>query len=405
MIDLTPLPQPRFHVLGYGVSGIAAAFALRNAGKQVVLWDDNPAKRIQAQEEGFEVAQDLSGEALVVSPGIMVREEAAHPLVAQARKTGAKLTNDMGLFREVLPNKKLVAITGTNGKSTTTALIGHILTEAGTNVAVGGNLGTPVLSLNGKADIFVLELSSYQLETAPGLHADIAVLINLTSDHIDHHGTMEAYKAAKMRIFENAKTSIRAEELDYRSGHIGGFDLTKLDRLRGEHNWQNIAAAFAVCRKLGVQDDAIWRGVQSYPGLPHRQFFVRRIGEIEFINDSKATNADAAQKALRSFSDIYWIAGGRPKEGGLSGLEKDFGAVREVFLIGEAQQDFALWLSRKNVPHRLCGTLDKAVSQAYETARGKGHATVLLSPACASFDQFDNFPQRGEMFENLVRAL
>lgn len=406
MIDLSGLSEQSFHVLGYGLTGESAARALRSAGKRVTVWDDDEKACARAIADGYDVSQDVSSDTLLVSPGIVVREGDAHPMVEQARTKNIPLTNDVALFRRVLPDRKLVAITGTNGKSTTTALTGHILQQAEVNVAVGGNLGTPVLDLDGDADAFVLELSSYQLELAHNLNATCAVLLNITPDHIDHHGDMDSYVSAKMHVFDGAVHRIEAETLDYQSGVINGFDARHLPRLRGEHNWQNIAAGFAVCRALGIDDAAIWHGVESFEGLPHRQFLVRTIGDVIYINDSKATNADAVQKALRSFDNIYLIAGGLPKEGGLNGLENDLGPVRHAYLIGIAADEFAAWLDAHHVAYTKSGVMDAAVAEAHKDAQGSGGAaTVLLSPACASFDQFDSFPHRGRVFEELVNAL
>lgn len=406
MINLATLPHVHYHVLGYGITGQAAAQALRQSGKAVCVWDDAADKRDKARSNEFEVCSYINGDVLVVSPGIIALGEKAHALIKEAHSKQTPVTNDVGLFREVWPHKKLIGITGTNGKSTTTALIGYILEQAHVNVAVGGNLGTPVLNLDENADVFVLELSSYQLETAPFLKPDIAILTNITPDHLDHHGSMDAYIEAKMRIFQEAKNCIYAEKLDYKTGVYNGFDLRALDRLRGEHNWQNVAAAFEACNAYGLTLEQIWQGVQSFPGLPHRQFFVRKIGMVDYINDSKATNADATQKALRSFDNIYLIAGGLPKEGGLNGLENDMQSVKEVYLIGAAQEEFSAWLAEKNISHVSCDTLDRAVIFAHQDAQKSGHdATVLLSPACASWDQFASFEDRGNQFETMVRAL
>ncbi len=406
MIDLSSLRQSSFHILGYGLSGKGAALALKAAGKKVTVWDDAPDKRDMARTDGFEVANANTSEVLVASPGIIALGDKAHILIKEAAQKNIPVTNDIGLFRTILPHKKLIAITGTNGKSTTTALIHHILKEAGIKTEVGGNLGTPALTLDPKADIFVLELSSYQLETAPYLKPDIAILLNVTPDHIDHHGSMENYIAAKMRIFNGAGRTITGETLDYKNGEYQGQDLRVFDRLRGEHNWQNMAAAYEACIACGLAPEQIWQGVESFPGLPHRQYLIRRIGHVSYINDSKATNADATQKALRSFENIYLIAGGLPKEGGLNGLEDDMRNVHSAYLIGQAQDDFAAWLHDRGIEHEICDVLDKAVIHAHEAAqKGGKEAVVLLSPACASWDQYPNFEERGHHFKRVVEAL
>lgn len=406
MIDLSRLKEQSFHLLGYGVSGKGTAQALKDAGKTITVWDDAPDKREAARGDGFDVSNMLAADTLVVSPGIVMYGEKAHALIKDAQKRNIPVNNDIGLFRAVLPNKKLIAITGTNGKSTTTSLIHHILKEAGVNAAVGGNLGTPALTLDKDADVYVLELSSYQLESAPYLKPDIALLMNITPDHIEHHGTMQAYIDAKMRLFNEAKKTITAHTLDYKSGEYAGQDLRVFDTLRGEHNWQNAAAAYEACLAYGVTPERIWAGMKTFPGLAHRQFFVRKIGATAYINDSKATNADATQKALRSFDNIYLIAGGLPKEGGLNGLEQDMSRVRHVYLIGQAQDDFAAWLHDRGIAHELCDVLDNAVRRAHEDTKDlTDDAVVLLSPACASWDQYASFEERGKHFERLVNAL
>lgn len=406
MIDLSLLRQNTFHLLGYGVSNRGAAQALKAAGKKVVVWDDAPDKRDAARKDGFEVTNAITSETLVVSPGIIAFGEKAHALIKEAQQRNIPINNDIGLFRSMAPNKKLIAITGTNGKSTTTALIHHILQQAGVKSEVGGNLGTPALTLDANADVYVLELSSYQLETAPFLKPDVAILLNVTPDHLDHHGTMENYIAAKMRLFNGAAHTITGDTLNYKEGMYAGHDLRQFDRLRGEHNWQNIAAAFEACTLYGLSSDQIWQGVETYPGLPHRQYQVRDIGNVIYVNDSKATNADATQKALRSFDNIYLIAGGLPKEGGLNGLENDLSGIKKVYLIGQAQHDFAAWLSAHDVTHEICDEMENAVTHAHKDAQNDGEkAVVLLSPACASWDQYPNFEERGKHFERLVNAL
>ena len=352
---------------------------------------------------------------------------------------------------EACPKAIYVGITGTNGKSTTTALIGHILASAGRKVQVGGNLGTPVLSFEPLGDdgIYVLELSSYQLELIRHNPLRVAVLLNITPDHIDRHGDMKGYIAAKARIFETdvpqtlvigtdepetralaeqarKKKNLRVEEIsvkhavahgvmiagqqmfNYTGEEEGGViaNLGAFPALPGKHNGQNACAAFAACRALGVPAKQIVEGLKSFPGLAHRQQLVGEIDGVRFVNDSKATNADAAGKALACYDNIYWIIGGRPKEGGLNGLEEFTSRIRHAFLIGEATDEFAKWCEGKT-PYTSCNTLGVAVEKAALTAwkDKKSGAVVLLSPACASWDQFKNFEERGQVFSDLVGKL
>jgi UDP-N-acetylmuramoylalanine--D-glutamate ligase len=341
----------------------------------------------------------------------------------------------------------VIAVTGTNGKSTTTALIGHILKECGYRLEVGGNLGQPVLGFNavGAGGVYVLELSSYQLELTPSLAPDIAVLLNITPDHLGRHGGMDGYIAAKRSIFrrgtrpqtaiigiddepcreiafdlanapvfnavtisavspEASVTAIDGLLADHRTGFAA--DLTSIPSLPGAHNGQNAAASYAACVAFGVDPQSILTAMKTFPGLAHRQQRVATINGVTYINDSKATNAEAAGKALACYEPIYWIAGGQAKEGGLNGLEPLMPRVRRAFLIGEAEADFAAWLDRR-AAYTRCGTLDRALSEAHALAQQEQlpHAVILLSPACASWDQFKSFEHRGEAFGAAVRAL
>ena len=374
-----------------------------------------------------------------------------------ARKTGAEVIGDIELFaRELCSESKganaapIIAVTGTNGKSTTTALIGHILSSCGYDAQVGGNIGNPVLDLeppraNG---IYVLEVSSYQIELSPGLSPDVALLTNLTPDHLDRHGSMENYAAIKARLLEQTARSGRvcvsvddaysatiysrlaasqsADAIPLSVGKVLGRGIFVLDgilydalgsraervmklvglaRLPGAHNWQNAAFAYAAVRPFGRDIRAIAEAIASFPGLPHRMEDVGNIGRVRFIYDSKATNADAAERALECFRDIFWIAGGRSKEGGIGALTPHFARVCKAYLIGEAADEFARTL--QNVPHEICGTLKNAVFAAWRDAQSSNCAApvVLLAPACASFDQFDNYEQRGDDFRALVKNL
>ena len=458
MIDLSPLPTGRrYAVLGLGRSGRATVQALRAAKLPVWAWDDNEETRERLRAEKVPIANlayhDLGkAECLVMSPGIPHTHPVPHPVACRARRAGCPVIGDGELFAKAHPEARCIGITGTNGKSTTTALIGHILAAAGRPCAVGGNLGTPVLSLEPMpADgVYVLEMSSYQLELTPSLVFIVAVLLNITPDHLDRHGGMNGYIAAKRQVFRGrpgdavavvgiddahcrelaaelaAAGDRRVIRISARSPAAGGvyvkdgtlFDalaggepkavlaMAEAPALPGEHNAQNAAAAYAVARVLGLDPAAIADAIRSFPGLPHRQELVGVIDGVAFVNDSKATNADAAAKALACYDAIFWIAGGRPKEGGLQGLEPYWPRIRHAYLIGEAAEGFAHALEGV-VPATLAGTLERAVPAAAEAAgrAGEAHPVVLLSPACASFDQFANFEARGDAFRGLVEGL
>lgn len=441
-------------VLGLGKSGLVAAAALKASGAEVWAWDDAPASRDKAAAAGI-ATTDLAGcdwrrpDFLCLSPGIPHRFPKPHAIALQAQAAGKPIIGDVELLLRAQPAARYCAITGTNGKSTTTALIGHILSRAGRTVEVGGNIGHAALALAplGAEGIYVLELSSYQLELTPSLEPEVALLLNLTPDHIDRHGDMAGYAAAKEMIFAGLKpggSAVIGLDDDYcraiarkvaTAGHrvvgissrreiAGGvtaaqgrlidttgtapgaaFDLSAIATLPGEHNWQNAAAAYAACRALGLAPDAIYAGLASYPGLAHRQELIATLNGIRYINDSKATNADATAKALACYRPIYWILGGKPKEGGLAGLEIFYDRIAAAYLIGEAAEAFGQALEGQ-VPNRQCGRLEEAVTAAHRDAQRerRAGAVVLLSPACASFDQFANFEQRGETFRKLVLA-
>lgn len=437
-------------VLGLGRAGLAACRALAAGGTEVWAWDDNAAPRAAAEAEGIRVV-DLhrcdwkKPAALVLSPGIPHTHPRPHPVVRLAREADCPLTGDVELLYRTQIAATYVGITGTNGKSTTTALIGHILTSAGRTAEVGANIGTPALALEPLGDdgIYVLEMSSYQLELTERTIFDVAVLLNVSPDHLERHGGMDGYVAAKLNVFAHQDEDCHAvigiddersrtlyETLKAKgeqalvpiSGTMaidGGvyavdgllhndgrplLDLKTVPTLPGSHNWQNAAAAFAACRALGLEENAITAGLRTYPGLAHRQELVAEIGGVRFVNDSKATNADAAARALSSYDTIFWIAGGRPKETGLDGIEPWLDRVRHAFLIGEAADEFSHTL-KDRVPVTVSGTLDHAVASASDMARGMSGAVVLLSPACASFDQYPSFEARGDSFRTLVEGL
>ena len=445
----------RVAVLGLAKSGRAAAAALAAGGAEVVAWDDHPAARgglaPETRIENLAEADWNGVAALVLSPGIPHSFPEPHPAVLKARAAGVEIVGDLELLARVQPEARYIGITGTNGKSTTTALIGHILHQAGRSAEVGGNLGTPALALAplGRDGAYVLECSSYQLELLATLTFDIAVLLNITPDHLDRHGGMDGYIAAKRHIFDRQAAAASAvigiddpicrsiaEEMSragpqrivpisvrepvtsgvyveagYLVDALDGapqrvLDLAGAERLPGSHNWQNAAAGYAVARRFGIAPDVAAAAIRSFPGLAHRQELVATIDEIRYINDSKATNADATEKALTCYRTIYWIAGGLSKAGGIVPLEPYFERLRHAFLIGRATEEFAETLDGK-VPFTRCGDLATAVAAATEQARAEhaADAVVLLSPACASFDQFANFEARGDAFRQLVTEL
>ncbi len=446
MIRIPHEPGRPVAVFGLGKSGLVAARALAASGAEVWAWDDDENKRKSLATTDLYACDWSRPSALVLSPGIPQRYPAPHPIAAKAAGAGVPIIGEVELLFRAQPKATYVGITGTNGKSTTTALIGHLLRRAGKRAEVGANLGTPALALAPlqEGGIYVLEMSSYQLELAPTARFDVAVLLNITPDHLDRHGGMAGYIAAKRRIFERQRPqdwavigiddeycrAIRdglggrhviavaigrgaASAISVRDGILSDetgreiMDLATAPALPGAHNWQNAAAAFAVGRALGLSSAVIAAGIETYPGLPHRQELVATREGVRFINDSKATNADAAAKALACYDPIYWIAGGRPKETGLDGLEPFFPRIARAYLIGEAAADFEKRLNVHKVAARQCGTLERAVATAAADAAAAHHngAVVLLSPACASFDQFANFEERGERFRSLVNDL
>jgi UDP-N-acetylmuramoylalanine--D-glutamate ligase len=452
MIDLAVLEGSSFVVLGLARSGLATVRALRAAGIDCIAWDDNAASRDAAAQLGARIANpatiDWSGiTALVISPGIPSTLPVPHPVAVAARAAGKPIICDVELLARAQPEARFVAITGTNGKSTTTALIGHILRRAGARCEVGGNIGRGALDLEplGKGGLYVLELSSYQLELLRTFHADIAVWLNITPDHIDRHGDLAGYVAAKKNIFARqhagdcvvigtedepsreveremaARCGIAcvpvaldrpvANGISYRAGMLVDADGYTVDfsdvlTLPGDHNAQNAACAWAVCRWLDVPRESIVAGLRTYPGLPHRQERVAAVGKVVYVNDSKATNADAAARALSSYEEIYWILGGQAKEGGVAPLAPYFDRIRHAFLIGEATELFAGQLEGR-LPYSRCGDLQSALNAAHGLAQREaaGPAVVLLSPACASWDQWKSYEHRGDAFRAMARAL
>ena len=459
MIPITTFAGRKVAVFGLGKSGLLAAGALIAGGADVVVFDDMETTLVDARSAGLKV-QDLRTldwstiAALVLAPGVPLTHPEPHWSVKLARAADVEVIGDIELFcRERAKSGgecPLVAITGTNGKSTTTALIAHILSSAGRDAQVGGNIGVPVLALAPFTPrrIYVLEVSSYQVDLAPSLHATVGILLNVTEDHLDRHGTMENYAALKAlvpaaveaggtavvgvddrytrdatnRIARAGKHLVRVSvEAPLRDGYFAEgtrilsatagkahavAQLAGIGSLRGRHNAQNASAAVAACVALGLGLPEIQKGLVSFPGLAHRMQPVASKGNVLFVNDSKATNADSTAKALASFTDIFWIAGGRAKTGGIDSLAEYFPRIAKAYLIGEAANEFARTLDGR-VAYEKTGVLSAAVDAAARDAAASGlkEAVVLLSPACASFDQYPNFEVRGKAFVDLVRAI
>ncbi|MBV8565687.1 MAG: UDP-N-acetylmuramoyl-L-alanine--D-glutamate ligase [Methylobacteriaceae bacterium] len=509
MTPVTSFAGKTVALFGLGGSGLATARALVAGGARVVCWDDSAMALDKARRLGLEV-QDLGTAnwswfaSFVLTPGVPLTHPRPHWTVEKAKAAGVEIIGDIELFcrerAKLAPHAPLIAITGTNGKSTTTALTAHILRTAGKDVQLGGNIGTAILALEPPSSerIHVIEVSSFQIDLAPSLAPTIGVLLNLTPDHLDRHGTMENYAAVKERLVANASIAALsvddawcraiADRLKSRSHHVTRFsgevaegfhtvgtrileggnsrtgaiwlaDVAGIASLRGQHNAQNAIAATSAVRMLHhglkrelyraaleswaerkggggklaevldrdkaiveevfgdlvaknnpdawlVRIDMIQHGLSTFPGLPHRMEEVGRNGRVLFINDSKATNADAAEKALLSFRNIFWIAGGKAKEGGIEPLKPLFNRIDKAYLIGAATEEFAGTLG-SDVPFERGGTLDVAVAHAAEDAMRSTapEPIVLLSPACASYDQFPNFEVRGDRFRELVRGL
>ncbi|MFZ2869895.1 UDP-N-acetylmuramoyl-L-alanine--D-glutamate ligase [Zavarzinia sp.] len=454
MIVADSFRHQKVAVFGLARTGISAARALVAGGAEVLAWDDKPASRDHAAASGVPLADLRAADwsdiaALVLAPGVPLTHPVPHDVVKLARAAGVPVIGDMELFArssQRAAGTRVIMITGTNGKSTTTALTAHLLAAAGVPVAVGGNLGTAVLDLEPlpAGGVYVFEVSSYQIDLLDTLVPDVGVLLNITPDHLDRHGGMDGYIAVKARLFRDqdmARTAVVGIDDDHVAAiarHLEGrgrkvtelaigrvlaagvsatngtlyedgeaiFDLTTLPRLPGAHNGQNVAAAFASLRAIGLGAEAILAGLASFPGLAHRMELVGQRGRVRFVNDSKATNADAAAKALAAYDRIYWIAGGKPKAGGITTLGDYWPHIAKAYLIGEAAEDFAATLAG-HVPATITGTLDAAVEAAARDATASGDAApvVLLSPACASFDQFSDYEARGDRFRALVQAL
>jgi len=459
MIPVTTFAGKTVAVFGLGASGLMTCRALAAGGADVIAFDDNAKSVADTAAAGFRT-EDLRQldwgklAALVLAPGVPLTHPEPHWSVKLARGAKVEIIGDVELLgRERAahaPKAPLICITGTNGKSTTTALIAHLLKSAGKDAQMGGNIGVPVLALEPFAPErgYVVEVSSYQIDLAPKLAPSVGILINLSEDHLDRHGTMENYAAVKERLVaqvEQGGTAVVGVDDKYcraiadrleRAGKnvvrisserplreglyaegtrimraVKGnahavAELSGIGSLRGVHNAQNAACAIAAMLATGIDVPTIQRGLISFPGLAHRMEQVGHIGKVLFVNDSKATNADSAARALACFSDIFWISGGKPKTGGIVSLAEFFPRIRKAYLIGEAAKEFAGTLDGK-VAYEMDGTLDRAVEAAARDAATSGAAdpVVLLSPACASFDQYRNFEVRGTAFRDLVTKL
>ena len=459
MIPITTFAGKKLALFGLGGSGLASASALLAGGADVIGWDDNPEIVAKATSAGIPTAdlRDIDWSriaAFVLAPGVPLTHPAPHWSVGLAQAAAVQVIGDIELFcrerRANAPDAPFVAITGTNGKSTTTALIAHLMSAAGYDAQLGGNIGTAILSLEPPraGRVHVIECSSYQIDLAPTLDPSVGILINVTEDHLDRHGTLALYAAVKERLVAGVQergTAIvgvddiwcaaaadridragkRVERVSVRRPlaaglyieagqimHAYGGSASALARLggtgslRGVHNAQNAACAAGAALALGLSPEAIQQGLVSFPGLAHRMEQVGRLGRVLFVNDSKATNTDSTAQALACFSDMFWIAGGKPKTGGIASLTGFFPRIRKAYLVGEAAAGFARELEG-HVSHVVAGTLDRAVALAARDAEASDvkEPVVLLSPACASFDQYRNFEVRGDKFRELVLAL
>ncbi|HEV7872577.1 MAG TPA: UDP-N-acetylmuramoyl-L-alanine--D-glutamate ligase [Enterovirga sp.] len=457
MIPVTCMAGRSLALFGLGGSGLATALALKAGGAWVLACDDNPARMEAARAQGIETGDlrttDWSGfQSLVLAPGVPLTHPEPHWTVGLAKAADVEIIGDIELFcrqrAALAPNAPFVAITGTNGKSTTTALVTHVLRSAGRDVQMGGNIGTAILSLEppSRDRVHVIEMSSFQIDLTPSLHPSIGVLLNISPDHLDRHGTIENYAAIKERLVCGADVAIvgvddpfsvdvarhcalekngfarvisakravdegvfaRGTEIFAAAGQSSFpiADTSGTASLRGAHNAQNAAAATAICLSLHIPERQIELGLRTFPGLAHRMEEVGRRERVIFVNDSKATNADSTEKALLSFPRLFWILGGKAKEGGIEPLRPYFDRIEKAYLIGAASEDFAATLGDR-VPFERCVTLDRAVAIAAEDAARSPaeEPVVLLSPACASYDQYPNFEVRGDHFRDLVRGL
>lgn len=467
MVKLKPyidsLQKKKVLVYGLGRSGLSVLHALAKTDAEIVAGDDNADQLEPARELGVKILdegrQDFTEFAFVLlSPGIPLTHPEPHRVVKAARAAGVEVIGDIEIFCRAGKTGKTIGVTGTNGKSTTVSLIHHIIKACGKKTVLGGNIGVPVMDIKVPAGecYTVLEMSSYQIDLCPTFRPDISVLINITSDHIDRHGDIGEYAAVKKKLMDEGQSGfgggtavicvddehtreiveavrehglrklvpvsvLKAQEggvyvadgvlTDAMSGPpLAVGDIEQLKSLRGDHNHQNAVCAYAVARTIGFAPEQIFEAMQSFEGLQHRQFLVRTINGVSYVNDSKATNAEAAAMALNCNNNIYWIVGGRKKDTGLKGLEMFSDRIRHAFLIGESTEEFSVWMENFGIPYSRCGTLSAALEAAHAMAqegRGQpgGAGVVLLSPACASFDQFKSFEDRGNKFTRLVGKL
>jgi len=467
MIDLSPLKNhiaDRYlAIFGLGISGLSTIRACLAADIKILAWDENPDSRENARALGAEIVDfnncQLTNIAyLILSPSIPLTHPKPHPIVKRFTDYAVPVIGDIALFQMIKPDAKMIGITGTNGKSTTTALIHHILKMNNFNAEMGGNIGIPVMDLpdldpeDDKA-IYVFELSSYQLDLMPKSGPDIAVFLNISPDHLERHGGITGYVQAKTHIFDHATDAILAVDdkytqkiakifseihpktnlhqvaaqqicpngisvndqailMDQTAGApLPVLDMKEIKALAGRHNWQNIAASYAACRLFDIAPNDIADAIRQFPGLAHRQEYVCEQNHITYINDSKATNDEATSVALATFDNIYWLAGGQAKKGGFKASEHYIDHVRQAYLYGQDKQVIADFLETKNTPYQFFETLAEATDQAHHDAElyiseeADAKAVILLSPACASWDQFKNFEIRGDAFKAQVAKL
>lgn len=449
-------------VYGLGKSGTSSALALKKAGANVIVGDDDTSNVEKMRDQGFAVLDIDHDEFdvfafLLLAPGVPLTHPAPHKVVQRAIDADIEILCDIELFFRIYPENRTIGVTGTNGKSTTGSLIHHILGSVNGNAVLAGNIGTPVfdIEIKNSETWVVVEISSFQIDLCPTFRPDVSVLLNISPDHIDRHGSMDEYCAVKERLThvqntEKMNIAVIGTDDEYtadihkrtvdlalrsiteisvskplengvfiegdtlivkRNGEEHRFpDLDRIPSLKGKHNYQNTCAAFAALMTCGLNVDDIWSAVQTFPGLHHRQFLVRTINGVTYVNDSKATNAASAAVALGCRNNVYWIVGGRKKKNGLDGLEEFFSRIKHAFLIGESTEDFADWFDKYGMEYTRCFDLQNAVSSAHDMAqenRGQpgGAGVVLLSPACASFDQFSSFEHRGDAFAQYVEGL
>ena len=453
MIPVNGYSGQKVAVLGLGRTGLSVVRALQKGGADVYAWDDSAASRNNFSKEGYEV-RELTGldwnevKAFVLSPGIPYKFPEPHPVVSEAQSHNVPIIGDTELFAQWVNSIEnytrpvIIGVTGTNGKSTTTAMIAHVLKNVGFNVQKGGNIGTGFLDLSPIIDnsVFVLELSSYQLDLTKKLRSDIAILLYVSSDHIDRHGNFDNYVHAKKQIFRNqTKQDLAVINTNYPTckslfnsvselvkavnlpNHLISFSelenippINQSEICNNENtqtrppkhfNLQNINATYIAGRRLGISASKVTKAIESFKGLEHRSERVNKIGSVVFINDSKATNEASVRDALSAYQNIYWIAGGRAKDNGFEVLTDMVENVTKGYFIGEAQPILAHTFKNK-IPFENCGSLEEAVKCSYKDAKQSGvEATVVLSPACASFDQFKNFEHRGSVFKQTVKLL